>query len=120
MSKSFFINALLVGGNIGLFVASGFFLMVVTDKAWPHDAPQGWSYPFACCSSIDCREVTTGPKGTVRESKAGYVIAKTGEVIPYSGDTRLKDSPDGATHWCSVAGADDSRTICLFVPPPSF
>lgn len=126
MSKSFFIWSLLVGGNIGLFVVSGLFLSVVlAGKAWPHDAiptaskPQGWSYPFACCSGYDCREVTSGPQGTVRERPEGYVIAKTGEVIAYS-DGRLKESPDGAFHWCSVAGLDDTRTICLFAPPRSY
>lgn len=35
-------------------------------------------------------------------------------------DARIKRSPDGKFHWCSVAGADDSRTICLFVPPRGF
>lgn len=84
---------------------------------YAHDAPTGWSYPFSCCSNHDCRAVS---EGQVRETKNGYVIASTGELIPYSGDTRLKESPDGMTHWCSVAGANDSRTICLFVPPKSY
>lgn len=56
---------------------------------------------------------------TVREKGNGYVIVKTGEEIPY-GDTRLKESPDGSTHWCSVAGLEDSRTICLYVPPRAY
>ena len=47
------------------------------------------------------------------------LIKRTGEVVAYS-DNRLKDSPDGEYHWCSVSGADDTRTICLFVPPHSF
>ncbi|HEY6633401.1 MAG TPA: hypothetical protein VIZ90_18265 [Rhizobiaceae bacterium] len=87
-----------------------------------HDAkptaarPQGWSYPFACCSGIDCREVSSKQ---ISERPEGYVIKDTGEVVAYS-DTRLKNSPDGEYHWCSVAGADDSRTICLFVPPRSY
>lgn len=81
-----------------------------------HDAPSGWTYPFACCSSMDCREV---PAKAISERPEGYTIKATGEVVGY-GDTRLKDSPDGAFHWCSVAGADDSRTICLFVPPRAF
>lgn len=108
---------------IACLVVTGGLIAFLAQPARAHDAmptaakPQGWSYPFSCCSGYDCREVTSGPQGTVRERPEGYVIAKTGEVIPYTGDTRLKDSPDGATHWCSVAGADDSRTICLFVPP---
>ena len=87
--------------------------------AWParaHDAPSGWSYPFACCSGVDCRPVT---QPRISERAQGYVIEGTGEVVAYS-DPRVRDSPDGDYHWCSVAGADDSRTICLFVPPKSF
>ena len=106
-------------------ILAGIVLVGLNGSAYPHEAlptaakPQGWSYPFSCCSGFDCREVTTGPQGTIREKPEGYVVARTGEVIPYS-DPRIKDSPDGEFHWCSVAGADDSRTICLFVPPRSF
>lgn len=91
-------------------------------QARAHDAiptaakPQGWSYPFSCCSGYDCREVS---EKAISEKPEGYMIKGTGEVVSYS-DVRLKDSPDGEYHWCSVAGADDSRTICLFVPPNSF
>jgi hypothetical protein len=87
-----------------------------------HDAkptaakPNGWSYPFSCCSGYDCREV---PQSSIGERPEGYVIEGTGEVLSYQ-DARLKDSPDGEYHWCSVAGANNSRTICLFVPPKGF
>jgi hypothetical protein len=87
-----------------------------------HDAlptaakPQGWAYPFACCSGLDCREVSAK---AISERPEGYVIKGTGEVVAYA-DKRLRDSPDGEFHWCSVAGVDDSRTICLFVPPRSY
>ncbi len=91
--------------------------LLATGRLAPaHDAPTGWSYPFSCCSNFDCREVD--PQ-SIAERPEGYVIGSTGEVIRY-GDVRLKDSPDGAFHWCSVAGAPDSRTICLFVPPRGF
>lgn len=96
-----------------------------TWSAWSHEAiptaakPQGWNYPFSCCSGYDCREVTLGPKGTVRETPQGYEIAGTGEIIAY-GDKRIKDSPDGVAHWCSQGGRDTGGTICLFVPPRSF
>nr|WP_292765486.1 hypothetical protein [Mesorhizobium sp.] len=98
-------------------VASG-----ISTPAAAHEAkltsakPQGWKYPFSCCSGYDCREVSSAK---ISERPEGYVIKGTGEVVAYS-DTRLKDSPDGEYHWCSVAGADDSRTICLFVPPRSY
>lgn len=98
---------------------------------WPalsHEAtptaakPQGWNYPFSCCSGFDCREVgdsRSQSKIKIYETDEGYRISSTGEILAYS-DGRLKDSPDGEFHWCSVAGADDSRTICLFVPPRAF
>ena len=85
-------------------------LAVVVVQA--HDAPSGWSYPFQCCSGYDCRPVTAT---TISTRPEGYVITGTGEVVGY-GDTRVRTSPDGAYHWCSVAGADDGKTLCLFVP----
>ncbi|OBZ92547.1 hypothetical protein ADU59_26245 [Pararhizobium polonicum] len=81
-----------------------------------HDAPSGWSYPFSCCSNLDCRPVATK---AISEKPQGYVINITGEVVPYA-DKRIRVSPDGEFHWCSVAGKDSSRTLCLFVPPHSY
>lgn len=79
-----------------------------------HDAPTGWEYPVSCCSNYDCRMITDA---SVREMSDGYHVP-SGEVVPYSGDTRLRHSPDGEFHWCSVAGeAGDVNTICLFAPP---
>lgn len=108
-------------GAIAIFLAA-------TD-ARAHDAlptaakPNGWSYPFSCCSGYDCREVGDihTPNATIRifERPEGYVISSTGEVLSYT-DQRLKDSPDGQFHWCSVAGANNSRTICLFRPPRGY
>lgn len=84
--------------------------------AQAHDAPSGWSYPYSCCSDQDCRPV---PEAAVRETVDGYVIVASGEVIPYA-DKRVRHSPDGEFHWCSVAGSVNGRTLCLFVPPRSF
>lgn len=100
-------------------------LPFMTRAAYPHDAlptaaqPLGWKYPYNCCANNDCRAVPSGAAGVVRETATGFVIVKTGEVIAY-GDTRIKVSPDQDFHWCSVAGLDDSRTICLFVPNRGF
>ena len=94
-------------------------LLTLTSFGMPagaHDAPKGWAYPFACCSGYDCREVT---EKAITERPEGYVIAGTGEIVGYH-DKRLRNSPDGEYHWCSVAGANDGRTICLFVPPRSY
>lgn len=114
--RSFAVAALAAG------YAASWLMIFGTDVAFPHDArpttakPLGWSYPFSCCSGIDCREVDDA---AIIESARGYVIRATGELIPMS-DSRIKASPDGRFHWCSVAGADDGRTICLFVPPRGF
>lgn len=81
-----------------------------------HEAPSGWTYPKACCSEMDCRAVSAE---AVKERPQGYIIALTGEIVPYS-DDRLKDSPDGEYHWCSAGGSDSGRTICLFVPPQGY
>ena len=108
---------LLIPGFAVAIVAAGMASSAAAHDAKPTSArPQGWSYPFSCCSGYDCREVSSKQ---ISEKPEGYVIKGTGEVVAYS-DTRLKDSPDGEFHWCSVAGADDSRTICLFVPPRSY
>lgn len=94
---------------------------LIAASLWPaagkaHDAPSGWSYPFSCCSNQDCRPVATK---AISEKPQGYVINVTGEVVPYA-DARIRSSPDGEFHWCSVAGEAKSRTLCLFVPPRSF
>lgn len=85
--------------------------------AGAHDAPKGWSYPWACCANQDCQELASN---NISERPDGYMIARTGEVIPYM-DKRVKDSPDGEYHWCAhPGGLDAGRTICLFVPPKGF
>lgn len=99
---------------------SGALLLGAFAPSWTmavaHEAKSGWRYPYACCSDRDCREVSNT---AVTEGPEGYVIRVTGEVLPYT-DKRVRNSPDGVFHWCSVAGKMDGRTICLFVPPRSF
>jgi hypothetical protein len=87
-------------------------LLFSVAQAEAHEAPTGWSYPTNCCSGIDCREV---PDHDIIEGARGYEIRKTHELINMS-DPKVKQSPDGRFHWCSVGGLDDGRTICLFVP----
>lgn len=100
------------------FALLGIAMMVVAFSldTRAHDAPSGWSYPLACCSSFDCREV---PDEAILEGPEGYVIVATGEVIAMT-DRKVRPSPDGVFHWCSVGGRPDSNTICLFVPPRGF
>jgi hypothetical protein len=78
--------------------------------------PLGWSYPYSCWSGIDCRQISNR---AISKRAEGYVINRTGDVVAYS-DSRVKNSPDGVYHWCSVAGTNDSKTICLFVPPKGY
>lgn len=107
------------------------FLTLYINFAYSHEAiptaakPEGWSYPYSCCSGYDCRPVGYKkplPKGDgvfITEDKRGYIISTTNEVIPVT-DGRVKESPDGTYHWCSVAGEVTGRTICLYVPPRSY
>jgi hypothetical protein len=97
--------------------------ILATYPARAHDAiktaaqPSGWTYPWSCCSSMDCKEVTDK---AISERPEGYVVNSTGEVVAYA-DKRVKDSPDGEYHWCAhQAGLDAGHTICLFVPPKGF
>jgi hypothetical protein len=63
------------------------------------------------CSQVRDQAVLEGPRG--------YVITLTGELITPR-DTRIKNSPDGLFHQCTVAGEPAGRTVCLFVPPRSY
>lgn len=81
-----------------------------------HEAKSGWMYPMECCSDLDCREVAAD---LISERPEGYLIRLTGERLAYT-DPRIRRSPDGIYHWCSARGRDDTRTICLFVPPNGF
>lgn len=90
--------------------------MAASLSAAAHDSASGWAYPLACCSGYDCREVADAE---VLERPEGYVIKTTGEVVPMT-SSKVRMSPDGVFHRCSVAGRDDGATICLFVPPRSF
>jgi hypothetical protein len=109
-------------------------LFMWSTGAHAHDAmptaaqPEGWKYPFSCCSGYDCRRVGDGqpiPKSEggdgvfITETTKGFVISSSHEVVAHD-DPRIKESPDGLYHWCSVAGDVVGRTICLYVPPRSF
>jgi hypothetical protein len=81
--------------------------------------PKGWTYPWACCSGMDCAEI---PQTSVHETSEGYVVDGATDDAPISyQDKRVKDSPDGAFHWCAHrTGPDLGKTICLFAPPRGY
>ena len=107
-SESFHVATLAAAFSVSL-------LAVIPARA--HEAPTGWTYPWACCSNMDCQEVQAS---AISERPQGYVIQSTGEVVAYA-DKRVKNSPDGEYHWCAhQKGLDAGRTICLFVPPKGF
>jgi hypothetical protein len=87
--------------------------LVLAGHVHAHNAPSGWSYPTECCAGHDCREVADN---AIVEEHQGYVIQSTREFVGYN-DSRVKDSPDGHLHWCSVEGSEHTPTVCLFVPP---
>ncbi|SOC41702.1 hypothetical protein SAMN05892877_10972 [Rhizobium subbaraonis] len=99
-----------------LVLSASCVIQTIAIPARAHDAPSGWSYPYSCCSMQDCRPVATK---AISERPEGFVINVTGEVVPYR-DARVRPSPDGEFHWCSVAGGEHGRTICLFVPPRAY
>ena len=45
--------------------------------AGAHQAPTGWTYPWARCSNMDCQEVEAK---SISEKPQGYVFQSTGEV----------------------------------------
>lgn len=91
-------------------------MLTLPAPAFAHDATSGWTYPLACCSDFDCREVADD---AIEEGPQGYVIKVTGEVVPMT-SRKVRNSPDGVFHRCSVRGRDDGATICLFVPPRAY
>lgn len=113
-------SRILVKIIIVLFLLIASVFMIGNIRAEAHDAVTGWKYPSECCSGYDCREVNTKYSAVkVKTTKYGYQISTTGETIPYT-DAKVRNSPDGLYHWCSKQGEDDTDTICLYVPPPSF
>jgi hypothetical protein len=106
-----------VSSQVATLAAAISISLVATLPVRAHQAPTGWNYPWACCSSMDCKMVEAK---AVSERPEGYVIQDTDEVVTYA-DKRVTDSPDGEYHWCAhQAGIDAGHTICLFVPPKGF
>src|SRR5262245_3084797 len=92
----------------------------LSGSAAARQAPIGWSYLWACCSKMDCRDIGAEAISEASDADPAYVVRLTGERIA-PGDRRIRQSPDGAFHWCRhQAGFDAGHTICLCVPPRGF
>ena len=53
-------QALIIPGFAAVALAAGMRFPAAAHDAKPTAAmPQGWSYPFSCCSGYDCREVSS-------------------------------------------------------------
>jgi len=65
-----------------------------------------------CCNQFDCAEV---PKNGLTESGTGYVVAETGEMIPYQ--RIIWKSQDGG--WWRCRNMRTNATRCLIGPPPA-
>lgn len=75
-----------------------------------HMAAAGWWYDGECCSETDCREIHPSD---VEESRAGWRVKATGEIISKS---QTKRSGDEHFHRCTVGGDERAATRCLYVP----
>lgn len=90
--------------------------MLIATGAFGHDSwinkrhlvdPQSRQW---CCDEHDCEPLKTG----VKENGAGYIIAETGEDIPYA--RVIWKSEDGL--WWRCRNLKDNSTRCLIGPPP--
>lgn len=103
-----------------IVLTTGTTLFLALTGLQAHDAiptssqPLGWKYPWACCSGMDCSQVSSSAIGITPD---GYQVKSNGETLSYS-DKRLRDSPDGEYHLCTKGGKPDGETICLFKPSP--
>ena len=82
-------------------VAATLFLVLTTPLGYAHDAGSGWSYPWECCSSMDCWEVGMGgPEPDPIPSPGGWKLSD-GAVVPFH---LARSSPDGRFHVCRRGG----------------
>lgn len=103
-----------------LLCAVVFFVFVVAfNAALANNAEAHEWYDFSCCNKTDCRPTTIGE---VKRQVDGWLIVPTGELIPFSGDPRLKQSMDPLMHRCLYMKATQLKragdTRCLYVATP--
>lgn len=107
--------------SVAAFLAAGALACFGLSEARAHQAPSGWTYDAACCSTMDCAPV---PASSVIATPDGWrVTLEPGEhplvkrraewLVPY-GSSKEKPSPDGAFHAC--VGAKTGVLFCLYRP----
>jgi len=100
-------------------------LAILAGPAAAHQAPAGWEYDPACCSSRDCGPAPAGQiRETRRDGVLGYAV-----VVPLGthhharvdvdafvpmGDPRIRVSGDSDRHVCLSA---TGHVFCLYIPP---
>ena len=85
-----------------------------------HEADSGWSYPWECCSSMDCSEIGTGqPEPDPVRSPGGWQLSD-GTVVPFH---LARSSRDGRFHVCRRGRQPKGpvirpheRPACLWAP----
>lgn len=69
-------------------------------------------YDWDCCSDRDCGPVA---EGTVVETQGGYRVLLTGQFIDRD-SPKVRMSPDGRWHLCTLGGNPGGAVLCLYVP----
>lgn len=93
--------------------------------AWAHDMAgesdwvrdKGLVDPLSgahCCGPNDCSPM---PDDSVAETKDGYLLKDTGEVIPYN--KAIPKSPDGRFWRCRMYSEGAIKARCFIIPPPN-
>ena len=69
-------------------------------------------YDLDCCHDRDCAPVADG---AVVEDAAGFLVVATGQRVD-RGSPKVRLSPDGRWHLCTLGGVPDGAILCLYVP----
>jgi hypothetical protein len=96
-------------------------LFMLTKPGGAHQAPQGWTYDYHCCTDKDCAminpatvvAVTGGWKVTVRPGDHPLITEPKEYLVPYDSN-KVIESKDSDFHLC--VGAYTKSLFCLYVP----
>jgi hypothetical protein len=69
-------------------------------------------YDWDCCSDRDCQPVA---EGMVAEESGGYRVLLTNQFIDRN-SPKVRMSPDGRWHVCTLGGNLGGSVLCLYVP----